>query len=236
MASPDLLAPSAAAPSAPTGGGLQAPDGGQSFAPFGDDGFTFADLLDIVNPLQHIPVVGTLYRHITGDTLDAGARVIGGALFGGPIGIAVAGVNALLKEGSGRDAGEHVLAVFDGGEAPAPPTAVADGTRAVPDLALLGPLPVASQATPNPDPHPAAPLIDLAALAPLAPAAASPIAVAAAVPDADRAKERAEPPPSRPLAAGATPPGAAAADGGWFTETMLAALEKYQEAARLAAN
>ena len=30
--------------------------------------FSFHDLLDIVNPLQHLPVIGTIYRAITGDT------------------------------------------------------------------------------------------------------------------------------------------------------------------------
>jgi len=32
-------------------------------------GAVFHDLLDIVNPLQHLPVIGTLYRAITGDKL-----------------------------------------------------------------------------------------------------------------------------------------------------------------------
>ena len=41
------------------------------FTLFGEDGFTFADFLDIINPLQHIPVLSTLYRHLTGDTIDA---------------------------------------------------------------------------------------------------------------------------------------------------------------------
>ena len=46
------------------------------FKLFGDDGFTFLDFLDIINPLQHIPIIGTLYRQMTGDTLDPGSRVI----------------------------------------------------------------------------------------------------------------------------------------------------------------
>src|SRR5215470_6180450 len=29
--------------------------------------FGFGDLVDIVNPLQHIPVVATIYRNMTGD-------------------------------------------------------------------------------------------------------------------------------------------------------------------------
>ena len=33
-------------------------------AMWGKDGFSFADLLDVVNPLQHIPVIGQIYRGI----------------------------------------------------------------------------------------------------------------------------------------------------------------------------
>ena len=57
-------------------------DGG--FKIFGDDGFTFLDFLDIINPLHHIPVIGTLYREMTDDSLDPGSRVIGGTLFSVP--------------------------------------------------------------------------------------------------------------------------------------------------------
>ena len=56
---------------------------------FGKDGFTFGDILDIVNPLQHIPIVGSIYRNITGDTIAPAMQIAGGALFGGPIGAVV---------------------------------------------------------------------------------------------------------------------------------------------------
>ena len=69
---------------------------------FGDDGLSFRDVLDLVNPLQHIPVVGYLYRKLTGDTIDPAIRIAGGALFGGPIG-AVLSVGSMLME-RGRDA------------------------------------------------------------------------------------------------------------------------------------
>ena len=63
-------------PQAPAAGSSETPsktassqdDGG--FHAFGPDGFTFLDMLDIINPLQHIPVVSTLYRAITGDTIE----------------------------------------------------------------------------------------------------------------------------------------------------------------------
>ncbi len=64
---------------------------------FGDDGLTFRDVLDLVNPLQHIPLVGNLYRRMSGDILDPAIRVAGGALFGGPIGAGLAAVALAVK-------------------------------------------------------------------------------------------------------------------------------------------
>ena len=60
------------------------PEADDGFKIFGDDGFTFLDFLDIINPLHHIPVIGTLYREMTDDSLDPGSRVIGGTLFSVP--------------------------------------------------------------------------------------------------------------------------------------------------------
>ncbi len=78
--------------------------------------FGFWDLLDVINPLQHIPVVSTIYRAITGDELKGTARVLGGTLFGGPIGGAVAVLNAIFEEATGRDLGDHALAMAFGDE------------------------------------------------------------------------------------------------------------------------
>lgn len=64
---------------------------------FGDDGLQFRDLLDLVNPLQHIPLLGNLYRRMTGDVLDPAIRVAGGALFGGPIGAGLAAAALAFK-------------------------------------------------------------------------------------------------------------------------------------------
>ncbi|MGD9601579.1 MAG: hypothetical protein AB7O21_14130 [Gammaproteobacteria bacterium] len=64
---------------------------------FGDDGLSFGDLIDLVNPLQHIPIVGQLYRQATGDTVAPLVRVAGGALFGGPLG-AVLSLGGVLLE------------------------------------------------------------------------------------------------------------------------------------------
>ncbi len=52
-------------------------------------GLGFGDLVDLVNPLQHIPVVGHLYRHFSGDSIQPVIKIAGGALFGGPLGAAI---------------------------------------------------------------------------------------------------------------------------------------------------
>lgn len=50
------------------------------------ESFGFADIIDMINPLQHIPVVSNLYQSATGDTIGAVAMIVGGAIFGGPLG------------------------------------------------------------------------------------------------------------------------------------------------------
>ena len=53
---------------------------------------SFHEFLSELNPLQYIPVIGTIYRAVTGDTIPEAARVAGGlvvsGLAGGPIGLA----------------------------------------------------------------------------------------------------------------------------------------------------
>lgn len=100
---------------------------------FGKDGFSFSTLLDIVNPLQHIPIVSTIYQKLTGDVASPGANIIGGALFGGPIGLAVASADTAVKSETGKDIGGHVLAMFDSstsGDAPSA-TAIASAADAI---------------------------------------------------------------------------------------------------------
>ncbi|MCC9621177.1 hypothetical protein LPB41_05680 [Thalassospira sp. MA62] len=80
---------------------------------FGKDGFEFTDLLDVINPLQHIPGVGMIYRELTGDEIGNGARVVGGGLFGGIIGLAGAAIDAVVDATTGEDTGSHVMAFLE---------------------------------------------------------------------------------------------------------------------------
>src|SRR4051812_25663167 len=46
------------------------------------ESFSFKDILDMLNPLQHLPVISTLYRKFTGEGIGGVARIIGGAIYG----------------------------------------------------------------------------------------------------------------------------------------------------------
>lgn len=97
--------------------------------------FSFSDFLSVINPLQHIPIVGTIYRAVTGDTIAPAARVLGGALFGGPIGLLTSAFNAVIEQTTGKDLGDQALAlVVPGIEKPpsAAPMAAQFATAAVP--------------------------------------------------------------------------------------------------------
>jgi len=73
----------------------------------------FAEILDIINPLHHLPIVGGIYREMTGDTISPVASIAGSALFGGPIGGVVAIVNAAIKEHSAQSVTEHIVSAFN---------------------------------------------------------------------------------------------------------------------------
>jgi len=75
---------------------------------------TVADFFSIINPLQHLPLVGALYRDLTGDTIKPGARVLGGMLFGGPIGMVGGAFNAAIESDIGTDTGGALLALIRG--------------------------------------------------------------------------------------------------------------------------
>ncbi|MFT6558198.1 hypothetical protein [Sneathiella sp.] len=100
-----------------------------STALFGEDGFGFDDFLDIINPLQHIPVISNLYREFTGDELSPGARMIGGGIFGGGVGLASSVINSAIEMQTGKDIGGHVIGLFTSDDETSPaPQAVAEVT------------------------------------------------------------------------------------------------------------
>jgi hypothetical protein len=81
-----------------------------------DHGFSFHNLLSAMNPLQYLPVVGTIYRAITGDVIPealrrAGSFVVSG-LLGGPIGLAASIAATLAEKVTGIDPEVIVAAQF----------------------------------------------------------------------------------------------------------------------------
>jgi len=71
--------------------------------------FTFHDFLSIINPLQHLPVIGTLYRAATGDTIKTPEKIAGDTLYGGPLGGISAVADALFQESTGKSFGDTVM-------------------------------------------------------------------------------------------------------------------------------
>lgn len=82
--------------------------------PASDSDLGFMDLLDVINPLQHLPIVGTIYRSLTGDTISDAARMAGGALYGGPFGLIGALANVIVEAETGTDIGGNALAWLEG--------------------------------------------------------------------------------------------------------------------------
>ena len=117
---------------------------------FGKDGLTFSDVLDAINPLNHIPVVSDIYSNLTGEKASPGARLAGGALFGGPIGLAVSVASLIFEEGAGgKSPVEAVYAALTSPDEPATelaqadtesPVALADAPTDTPALASAAPV------------------------------------------------------------------------------------------------
>lgn len=110
---------------------------------------TFHDVLSALNPLQYLPVIGTIYRAVTGDQIPDFLRRIGSlvvsTLIGGPIG-AVTNIAMLMAEkATGIDMDKAGQALLNGNgvgtpsvvdPAPGPgPTSVAHGGAVAPPAA-----------------------------------------------------------------------------------------------------
>lgn len=93
-------------------------------------GLSFGAVLSDLNPLQYLPVVGTIYRAITGDEVHPAFRVAASAgmalLFGGPAGLAATMIAVAVEEvarggptsaGSGQSAAVASLAYSRAGRA-----------------------------------------------------------------------------------------------------------------------
>ncbi len=83
-------------------GAATPPDGA---GPIGENGawpqaieVSTKQVLQGLNPLQHLPVIGMVYRAATGETIPTTMRVAGAGLIGGPLGMIGAALMSLFEE------------------------------------------------------------------------------------------------------------------------------------------
>ncbi len=79
-----------------------------------DNSFGFADIVDMINPLQHIPIVSGLYQSATGDTIGSIATIVGGAIFGGPLGALISAGMVAYKAAQSDSSYQQDLTELEG--------------------------------------------------------------------------------------------------------------------------
>ena len=215
---------------------------------------TFADVLDILNPLQHIPIVSSLYRALTGDKIAQGPQLAGDLLYGGPAGLLSAGARALFEEAAGVKMDSFVASLVGSEEADAPADPkLAEKAPQVAAAAPAAPAPTAPAAAEPEKPRTNTNAEAMAALArdlrglsqgvspeqrakthALVPAMPPPVPVPAVGKPPDAAAVKQEARPTETAAASRHPhlPPASGASPQWIAQAMERALVKYHNAAR----
>jgi hypothetical protein len=132
------------------------------------DSASFQDLIDTINPLEHLPVVSTIYNWIVGkhDIGDV-PRIAGDTLYGGPFGALSGLFNALVKEETGKDLGEHAVALVTGDKTGTSSTATAQAPAASPAQTANAPATQGPAASATPAATPASNPVPPGAVAPL---------------------------------------------------------------------
>lgn len=130
-------------------GRLPAPDDAASAKSSSDAGGEdfLHRLLDVINPLQHLPVVGTIYRAATGEHIGTMEKIAGDALYGGLWGAVSSVADAAFEAVTGKDVEDTVLAWFSGGESQPAVAAV----TVQPRMAVNVPVPTADLPSLPPD-------------------------------------------------------------------------------------
>ena len=187
MSITDTIVPASVVP--PTARGVYGDQGPDPYeaAQGQQQDLSFADFLDIINPLQHIPIINTIYREVTGDTISPVARMIGGGLYGGPVGLLASAVNNAVEAQTGGDIGANLLAAVTGQDLEATAASSSQLAVAVPNgegapqaaaPAAVPTIGAAAEAAPQGGMVPAA--AEQAALVPQAASAAETLAMPAA--------------------------------------------------------
>jgi hypothetical protein len=136
-----------------------AASGGESSF-FGEDGLTFRDVLDAVNPLNHIPVISDMLASATGHTASTASRLVGGTLMGGPIGFVASLASVIFESSTGASPAQAVYAALT--DEPPASTQLAEASPEAADtpmeLASLAPAGVSERTPPSVTPTTSAPL------------------------------------------------------------------------------
>lgn len=123
----------------------------------------FQHILDVINPLQHLPIIGTIYRAATGERLDPVEKIAGDALYGGLWGAVTAVADVAFEAITGKSVEDTVMAWFKGGSSS---RQVATAKLSPSHIQVLQSLPSGElPALPNSDlANPAPDTLDIAAL------------------------------------------------------------------------
>ncbi len=118
----------------------------------------FHDVLSALNPLQYLPVVGTIYRAMTGDTIPEALRIGGSmlvsGLLGGPVGLITNIATTIAERVTGIDPERIAHTVLAGlglaaaDPAAVPATAPATAPAPAPVVATAAPVPAAGSPAP----------------------------------------------------------------------------------------
>jgi hypothetical protein len=82
------------------------------------EAFGFGDLVDMVNPLHHLPLVGHIYREVTGDQIKPISKIIGGGAFGGAVGAVSGIVDTIVTHETGNSLAGNAVSLITKGDMP----------------------------------------------------------------------------------------------------------------------
>lgn len=108
-------------------GGMTSREGPKAASDAGStDSFSFSDVLDLINPLQHIPLISSIYREVTNENINPVSRVAGDILYGGVFGLATAAISgagaaadSVMEAETGKDTvGNIVAGLFEDKDTP----------------------------------------------------------------------------------------------------------------------
>jgi hypothetical protein len=99
--SPAPVASAGGAPAAATTAGGKPAEQSESF---------FHHILDVINPLQHLPVIGTIYRAITGEHIGTIEKIAGDTLYGGLWGAVASVADVAFEAVTGKSVEDTALA------------------------------------------------------------------------------------------------------------------------------